>query len=682
MKLFGYEWLKLWQRRLFMVLAVLLLAGNLLTLYILEKNTSAFFYVYENRELYQAFQAGDASVDANGWYQEKLDAQNSYRQSYAVFTGEMASRAEQMRSTAFFSDQDSFVYRNLRQTCADFAPFTGLEIKADNDFGLQALSSYNSGVLFLLVFLAVLSYFVIFHERDAGLTLLLKGNRRGHTPLALSKLAAMLSAAMLYVLLQETGTILFLGGIYGYGDLSRPLQSMSRFRNCAHFLTVGQGLVTIILLRIAAAVFFACLLFCIGMCIRNGAAAITVSAAVLGGGYMLYQTIPLSGGLNWLKCVNPFYCWSMAASLGEYLNLNLFGKPVNKGSCALAILGSLAVLMPAAGVLVFNRMYQVKSNSRLEKLLYWLRGKLSRLSHKTSLLYYEFYKMMVQQKKGIVLLLLLSWGIYETVNVFGPAYYAFDMGGTHFIVLDDIEYYGKKEYDERVSDRQLAWVEKYTAYLPEGERVCVAMHAPAMKYWRDRWQMSSNRRLMKLLSKYELHFLTGHSHINSNYDITPGVVEHNVGQVNGNLWHAPLNSDGSTKGLSIITESDGRWSWLYRTLGQGEDYQMRIWLPGELKEHKPFVVAKIWGWDPCWTVVWYEDGRYRGAMERLTMTDPDYMAFVDTVRVEPRIRRNLLKSIRNAEFYFRALPSADAREVRIVATDRDGRQWSQTVTVR
>ncbi len=81
---------------------------------------------------------------------------------------------------------------------------------------------------------------------------------------------------------------------------------------------------------------------------------------------------------------------------------------------------------------------------------------------------------------------------------------------------------------------------------------------------------------------------------------------------------------------------------------------MRIWLPGELKEHKPFVVAKIWGWDPCWTVVWYEDGRYRGAMERLTMTDPDYMAFVDTVRVEPRIRRNLLKSIRNAEFYFRA----------------------------
>lgn len=424
MKLFGYEWLKLWQRRLFVILAGLLLAANLLTLYILEKNTSAFFYVCENRDMYQAFQSGDTSVDSNGWYQEQLDAHSAYQQSYAAFIGEMASRAEQMRATALFSDQDSFVYRNLRQTCADFAPFEGLELKLDNDFGLRALSDYDSGVLFLLVFLAVLAYFVIFYERDAGLTLLLKGNRRGHTPLALSKLAAMLSAAVLYSLLQETAAVLFLGQIYGYGDLSRPLQSKSRFRNCAHFLTVGQGLVSVILIRVAVAVFFACLLFCVGMCVKNGGAAVVASAVLLGSEYLLYQAIPLSGGLNWLKCVNPFYCWNMSAVLGEYLNLNLFGKPINKETCALVMLGSLAALMPAAGVLVFNRTYQVRSSSRMERLLYWLRGKLSRLTHRTSLLYYEFYKMLVQQKKGIVLLLLLSWGIYETVNVFGPTYYA------------------------------------------------------------------------------------------------------------------------------------------------------------------------------------------------------------------------------------------------------------------
>ena len=35
------------------------------------------------------------------------------------------------------------------------------------------------------------------------------------------------------------------------------------------------------------------------------------------------------------------------------------------------------------------------------------------------------------------------------------------------------------------------------------------------------------------------------------------------------------------------------------------------------------VVAKIWNWDPCWTVVWYEDGRYRGAKQRIQIIAPD-----------------------------------------------------------
>lgn len=262
---------------------------------------------------------------------------------------------------------------------------------------------------------------------------------------------------------------------------------------------------------------------------------------------------------------------------------------------------------------------------------------------------------------------------------FGPTYYAFNLGDTCFIVLDDIVYYGKKEYDERIDDRQLEWLEKLVQYIPKGSRVCVAMHAPVMKYWRNNAQQPSNRRLFKLLADYELHLLTGHTHINSNYDVAPGIIEHNVGQINGNLWHAPLNSDGSTKGLCIITDEAGEWTWLYRSLGHDDDYQMRTWLPGELKAHKQFVVAKIWGWDPHWTVVWYEDGRYRGAMEQVSMNCPDYMAFVDTADVTPRIKNNLLNTAREAKFYFRACPSKGAREIRIVATDRNGRQWTQTI---
>ncbi len=66
---------------------------------------------------------------------------------------------------------------------------------------------------------------------------------------------------------------------------------------------------------------------------------------------------------------------------------------------------------------------------------------------------------------------------------FGPTYYAFDLGRTHYIVLDDIIYHGDKHYDEQLDTLQLAWAARYARLLPTGSRVCIAMHAPVYKSW-------------------------------------------------------------------------------------------------------------------------------------------------------------------------------------------------------
>lgn len=51
---------------------------------------------------------------------------------------------------------------------------------------------------------------------------------------------------------------------------------------------------------------------------------------------------------------------------------------------------------------------------------------------------------------------------------FGPTYYAFDMGRTHYIVLDDIVYHGAKKYEERIDTMQLRWAAAYAERLPAG----------------------------------------------------------------------------------------------------------------------------------------------------------------------------------------------------------------------
>ncbi len=424
MELIFYEWRKLGQKKLFWALSAVLLVVNLLMIYTGEQYTSAFFYAHEQGDSYQAWLTGDESADTQGYYTADWEAQNSYIQSYAAFIDEMEERAAQMSQSSLYQNEASYVSRNLVKTCHDFAKFQGMTLTADNAFGLRGIAGYGNGILFVLVFLGLTAWFVLFSERDKNLLLLLKGTQRGHCPLAAAKLTVLLSGAALYTTLQELLAILFYGWLYGYGSLERPLQSVSLFRNCAYSLTVGEGLAAMLVIRVATAVVLACVVFAVGMIFKNEMEAVLVTGATLGTEYLLYQFPSASGALGGLKCVNPFYCWNMEQMLGNYLNLNLMGHAVGKDVCAGVAALLLVVLLSALGILAFHRSCQIRAQSRLEPLMQRLREYTGALSRRTSLLYYELYKMMIQQKKGVVLVLLAAWCIYSCVGVFETNYYS------------------------------------------------------------------------------------------------------------------------------------------------------------------------------------------------------------------------------------------------------------------
>ena len=62
MRCLKYEFIKLGKKGTFLVLSLLLLAGNVLAIYLSERMTAAFDLVFEQRESYEAFLDGDASA--------------------------------------------------------------------------------------------------------------------------------------------------------------------------------------------------------------------------------------------------------------------------------------------------------------------------------------------------------------------------------------------------------------------------------------------------------------------------------------------------------------------------------------------------------------------------------------------------------------------------------------------
>ncbi|WP_309131663.1 calcineurin-like phosphoesterase family protein [Brevibacterium sp.] len=68
---------------------------------------------------------------------------------------------------------------------------------------------------------------------------------------------------------------------------------------------------------------------------------------------------------------------------------------------------------------------------------------------------------------------------------FGPAYFSYDVGRTHFVVLDSIDYSGDpktKKYAEAISDEQLEWLRNDLQNVPRNAQIVIATHAPLLTH--------------------------------------------------------------------------------------------------------------------------------------------------------------------------------------------------------
>lgn len=267
---------------------------------------------------------------------------------------------------------------------------------------------------------------------------------------------------------------------------------------------------------------------------------------------------------------------------------------------------------------------------------------------------------------------------YEAV--FGDRYYTFTMADTRFFALDNIRYTDHDNYTIGVDRKQLRWLKREMRKVGAEERVAVLMHAPAVNYRSGGEMLDYAEDIVDIVGDRELHFITGHRHRHATADIAPRIIEHSVAQVNGNLWFAPICSDGTPRGVFCIEERDDEWSWQHRILGEDLNYQLVTWDEGVVKDNEEYVVAKVIGWDSKWRVEWLENGVNMGVMEQIEIVDPDYMRYVEEeADYSDIIMARLRRSAYPHKHYFRCRRMVENSEITIVATDRFGRVFKHVV---
>lgn len=315
-------------------------------------------------------------------------------------------------------------------------------------------------------------------------------------------------------------------------------------------------------------------------------------------------------------------------------------------------------------------------------------------------------------------------------NHIGPTYYSFNLGDIHYVVLDNTEYLneggsmgsiGRRNYNPRITDEQLAWVKKDLATVKDKNKpLVIAMHialleAPVIDGQGNETpgsvRVDGGAQLIAELAAFSnVIVMSGHTHVNWTKQYASNLVERNIGAVSATWWwtgyygNNHLCRDGSPGGYAVFNSSNNEYTWYYKSIGQDRDYQFRAYDMNEVhitaakfapnssdeelapyvwnyadEHHDNEIMVNVWGYDPQWAVEIIEEGTPL-AVSRTSARDPLHVISYQTQRLD--LGHNPTSSFvtGTTRRMFKATASSPTSTVEIKVTDRFGKVYTETMT--
>jgi hypothetical protein len=270
---------------------------------------------------------------------------------------------------------------------------------------------------------------------------------------------------------------------------------------------------------------------------------------------------------------------------------------------------------------------------------------------------------------------------------FGPAYYAYNRGKIHYVVLDDVFFVGAdKRYMGYINERQLAWLEQDLQHVKPGTTVVVSLHIPSNTGKRRRYNepeddmggvVLNRERLYTLLKPYTVHIMSGHAHVNEKWT-DKNITEHNHGAVCGAWWTGPICADGTPGGYGVYEVNGDAVAWYYKSTGRDKAHQLRVYAPGRHRVYHNEVCINIWNWDKAWKIECFADGKSLGSPVQRTEQDP-WAVELQEGTTKPAFRKWVEPTLTDHLFFVKAPDGTKVLEV--VCTDRFNQRYTERLTL-
>lgn len=342
---------------------------------------------------------GTAEFSDNFYVEQQLlkDVLTEIKQvdGYSDYLKSVDNAAENMKAMSFFSNENSFNYRNIIKTQEEFSRLGTENVVSDRSKGVLMAVRFGATDILMLLLILLFTVKLMTSEREQGYFPLLRATANGRARLGLAKLPALIvSAGAAAVVLYGSG-IAAGAAVYGLGDLSRGLQSVYGFFSCGAPISVGMFLTEFMLTKLLFCVAFSAAVFMFSALPVGSAAGFAFILVFTAGETALYYAVPPTSIFAPLRQINLMAAADSAVLIGKYLNVNFFGFPINGAVVAVTASLIFAAACGVVGVLAFSGKVFERKRS-VKKGLF--RGA------NTSLAAHELYKSFVVGKAVLILL--------------------------------------------------------------------------------------------------------------------------------------------------------------------------------------------------------------------------------------------------------------------------------------
>lgn len=332
--------------------------------------------------------------------------------NYDDYLNSVEEAAENLKTLSFFSDENSYDYRNILKTQKCFSELSAAELKHGKSKGVLLATRFGTTDILILVIVLLLGAKAVSEERESGLMILSRPTDKGRFHLAAAKLLAMITLSCTAGLALYGSSFITGAGLYGFDDISRAIQSVSELFSCGFHISVGEFLGIFVVIKLLFCTVTAATVY-LFMSIPVGS---IVNFAALGSftaiSTLAYFLINPTSYLSFLRQINIVALADTKKLVGEYLNINFFENPLNSLFVTITANIFFAFVCSAAGI-ILNCLFAPERRMSTRKSI--LNGR------HTSIAAHEMHKCFIGNR-GLAIIVLCAIAVIILYQPEKPQY--------------------------------------------------------------------------------------------------------------------------------------------------------------------------------------------------------------------------------------------------------------------